>query len=302
MNDLNLMRIVGLPDYRPFNSNLTLGTGLQDGIVMTLLTSTLGLTTSGTSAVTTPPLSHPGVVTTYQLYPGGKQFTTPVIQDTYGNTISNLTLAADPQTNPLGVFRSRGPLTVQDNVRVTGTIISDGATPEVHVYGTNVVLEAADLPKLEGSNQTWQLPNALVLEDLRVYPNSSVQMRGSTMVWDEFELRRGAPTTQFNLTGNIISAAFLQRGRDTWTLNLATWQTHYNNFIAQWSILNPPNRLFFPLWLEQQLGFVAQPTLTIQPNSGGVQSRWHDWTQPVYVKDPADPGLRWNLVRYEDGV
>jgi hypothetical protein len=302
LTDLNWMRIAGMSDYRPLNGPLTIYYGLQDAATMNLLQNNLSINTSDTNAGTSAPLTHPGVVSSYRLYPGGKLYTTPVIQDTYGSTLSNVSLAANPQTNPLGLFRSRGALSVQSNVQIRGTVITDGASPEIQVYGTNVILEPANLPNLENSSQTWQLPCALVLEDLRIHPNTNVQMRGTTIVWDEFELRRGAPATQFSLTGNIFSAAFLVRGRDTWTLNAAQWQAHYNAFIAQWNISNPPHRLFFPLWMQHTAGFTAQPTLTVQPNSSGVRSRWQDWSQPVYVPDPADEGLRWNLVRYEDGV
>jgi hypothetical protein len=192
---------------------------------------------------------------------------------------------------------------VQSNVRITGTLISDGSMPEVQVYGTNVILEAASLPKLAGSNQVWQLPNAIILDDLRIHGGTSVQMRGATVVWDEFELKRGAPATQFSLTGNLMTAGLSLRGRDTWTLNSTGWQTHYNNFMAQYNDLFNLNKvMFFPVWMQQQVGFTVEPALTIKPDSSGVRTRWQDWSQPVFERDPADPGLRWELVRYHDGA
>jgi hypothetical protein len=54
--------------------------------------------------------------------------------------------------------------------------------------------------------------------------------------------------------------------------------------------------------MQHVRGFTVQPALTLQPDSSGVLSRWQDWTQPIFQKDPGDPGLRWNLVRYEDGI
>lgn len=304
LSDLNLMRLAGYPDYRPFNGPLTLPVSSQDAWTMQSLQTRLSLTTHDNNTLgTTAPLTHPGSVTGYRLYPGGKLYAPPVIQDIYGGTIADITLTSDPQINPLGVFRSRGPLNVQSNVRVTGTIITDGSSPEIQIYGTNVVLEAGNLPKLEGSNETWRLPAALVLDDLRVHPNSNVQIRGATMVWDEFELRRGAPATQFSLTGHLAVAGLTLRGRDTWTLTAVQWQTHYNNFLSQYNNLLNLNRVFwFPVWMEQQAGFTVEPTLTVQADSSGVRSRWQDWSQPVYTKDPSDPGLRWNLIRYEDGI
>ena len=53
---------------------------------------------------------------TYKLYPGGKSYDVKRLQD-YGNPIQNLTLAPDPEFNPLGVYRTDGSLTVANNVQ-----------------------------------------------------------------------------------------------------------------------------------------------------------------------------------------
>lgn len=316
LSDLNLMRLAGRGDHRPFSGPVTIAYSRQDAANMSQLTTRLGLTTHDTTASTNPPLTHPGSVTGYRLYPGGKLYAPPVIQDLYGSTIGNISLAADPQLNPLGVFRSRGPLNIQSNVRVTGTIITDGASPEIQIYGTNVVLEAANLPQLNGSSQTWQLPNALVLEHLRIHGNSNVQIRGATIVWDEFELRRGEPATQFSLTGHLITAGLTLRGRDAWTMSASTWGNDLDdlnslsgalgaaikNVIRSQQGLGANDPIFFPEYMQFRRAFVHQPTLTIQPDSSGVRSRWQDWSQPIYTKNPSDPGLRWDLVRYADGI
>jgi hypothetical protein len=52
--------------------------------------------------------------------------------------------------------------------------------------------------------------------------------------------------------------------------------------------------------MEKNKGFVVKPTLTFSPASGAVQPHWHDWSQPVYQPDPADPGLKWEVVRWEE--
>jgi hypothetical protein len=302
MSDLEAMRQAGLPDYRPFSGPLYVAQSRQDGLLATLL-SLLGLGSSDCTDSTNPPFTHPGNVTSYRLYPGGKAYAPPIIQNVYGASISNLTLGPDPLTNPLGVFRSSGSLAIYDNVRIMGTLITDSSSPNVQIYGKNVVLEAANLPNLEGSGQLTQLPVALVQDDLRVHSLSDVQIRGSVVVWDEFELRRGAQTTKFKMTGSLLTAGMLLRGRENWVMDLLQWQNHYDFFLLQsLNVLNPNRIRYFPEYMEKNVGLIMQPTLTFQGDSSGVSRHWHDWSQPLFQADPSDPGLRWNLVRYEDGV
>jgi hypothetical protein len=280
----------------------------------------LALATLDTSlASTSAPLTHPGAIAGYQLYPGGKTYQPPVLQATYGVSLQDLSIGPDPVNNPLGVFRSSGALSIQNNVHIKGTIVTDSSSPEIQIYGTNVVLQAASLPHLEGSNQTWQLPVALIKSHLRINSGSNSQITGLTVVWDDFEIKTGAPSTQFQVTGNVFSAGLNLRGRDTWTMTTTDWTNDYNNYNGTGGLLPallailldtirgalglPPGAtVHFPEYMQHVRGFTVQPTLTIQPESSGVQPHWHDWTQPIFLPDSADPGLRWNLVRYEDGV
>jgi hypothetical protein len=317
LNDLRRMKNDNRGDHRPFSGQVTIAYSRQDLTTMTQLATQLGLTTVNSTAATTAPVTHPGTVTSYQLYPGGKTYTTPVVQDLHGSTIQNVTLAADPVSNPLGIFRSRGSLTIRNNVRITGTLISDGSSPSVQIEGTNVVLEARDLPMLEASAQRWQLPAAIVQEDVRIYSDSAAQMKGAVLAWNNFEIRNGTPTTSFALTGNLLSAGLQIRGRTPWTLTAATWDSDHDdyndlfsgglftillNLIKSILGLGAGDQLYFPEFMQWKRSFTIQPTLTIQPDSSGVRSHWHDWSQPVYEKASSDPGLRWNLIRYEDGV
>lgn len=303
----------GRPDYRPFKSPLEITISRQDSATKSLLESELKLTLNDSTAATTAPLTHPGSVLTYRLYPGGKEYAPPVLQTTIGNPIQDVTLGPDPVNNPLGIFRSTGPLSVQNNVRITGTIISDGTGPEIQVYGTNVLFQAPTLPMLYGSSQVQQLPAVLAPDDLRINSAADVTIRGYTMVWDEFELKRGSPTTRFDLRGNLVTCALLLKGHDTWTMTPSAWVNDWNTFKAGFSEILLANiratlglgsnqEVFFPDYMEYQRGFKVQPILAFSPDSSGVTPHWHDWSQPVYQPDPADPGLRWEVVRWEDNL
>lgn len=304
LEDLKTMQVPvvllggGRPDYRPFNSPLTIALARQDAATLTLLQSKLGLTTNDSTAATTVPLAHPGNVLSYRLYPGGKQYSPTVIQTTYGNPIQDLTLGPDPVNNPLGIFRSTGPLTVQNNVRITGTLISDGAGPEILLTGTNVVLQAANLPALYGSSQVRQLPAILSRDDLEIHSAADVKLRGFTMVWDEFDMKTGDAATKLDFQGQLVTAGLLLKGRSNWVLNATQWNNYLTAFNGQ-SLLDLNRLQYFPEYMQREASFTVQPALTLSPDSSGVQPHWHDWTQPVYQQDPDDPGLRWEVIRWE---
>lgn len=305
LSDLNARRVAGLGDDRPFPSTITLRGLLttQDLATVTLLTTNLGILAVDTLASPVAPVAHPGTVLTYRLYPGGKEYTPPVIQNAYGNPIQNVTLRPDPITNPLGVFRSNGSLNIQSNVLIQGTLVSDSGGGEVQIYGTNVAIKPVNLPALYGSNSTLQLPTTLVADDLRINSGSDVQIEGMAMVWDEFELKSGLATSKFALRGNLVTSALQLRGRSPWVLTPTTWSNDISMFNLQKLNLADPNRsLYFPDYLQKQRSFVVKPTLTFAANSGGVTPHWHDWSQPVYQADPADQGLRWEVVRWEDNL
>lgn len=303
--DLSARRLAGLPDDRPFPGTITLRglATVQQSATVTKLTSKLGMTLIDTADSPTTPLTHPGTVLKYRLYPGGKEYGIPVIQDAYGSAIQNVTLGQSPVDNPLGVFRSSGPLEIKSDVSITGTIITDGGSPEIQITGANVSLKAATLPALYGSSTSYQLPSALVMDDFRVKSGADAQIEGMTVVWDEFGVETGLPTTKFAQKGNLITSALLLRGRSTWQQTPTTWGSDRSAFLAQYLNVADLNRsLYFPDYLEKQKGFTVKPALTFTPDSSGVKPHWHDWSQPVYQPDPADPGLRWEVVRWENNL
>jgi hypothetical protein len=301
LSDLNLRRTATLPDYRPFPETVAVrgfATTYQDPATMSLLTARLGVAVVEPALSPGEPVAYPGSVLKYRLYPGGKEYTPPVLQNMYGNPIQSVTIGPDPVTNPLGVFRSNGSLSVQNNVRITGTIVTEGSSAGILIFGTNVAIQAPTLPSLYGSSQSYQLPAALVLDDIEVNSGSGAQIEGAVVVWDKFELRNGSTATNFGLTGNLMVNELSLKGRTAWTQNSVTWGNDLTMFSLQ--LANPSPILFFPDYMQAQKGFAVKPTLTFSPNSSGVKPHWHDWSQAVYQPDPADPGLSWEVVRWEE--
>jgi hypothetical protein len=150
-----------------------------------------------------------------------------------------------------------------------------------------------NLPPVESSGQANQLPAAIVRDDLRVLAGCGASISGLAVVYDEFEIRGGSVADRFSLTGQLFTSGLTVRGRTQYdALADAQWDSLYNSFLAQTAVP------FFPDWLEQQAALPVAPQLAIRRDTSGVKYHWHNWAQPVFAKDPADPGLRWNLVRW----
>lgn len=296
LEGLDDMRRRGLGDFRPFSGRVYY-TNQTDSGTRNLLWDELGLDTTYLGAVSSSaPLLHPGVVTTYQLYPGGKAYDVPNIQSTYGSSLANISLGPDPQSNPLGVFRSSGPLELGNNAKITGTVITAGATARISVTGTGVEVKATNLPRLYGSNQNYQLPVALVQEDFHVGSASNSTLAGLAMVWDDYVIDGGTMTTNFTHTGRLLTSDLSLQGRTEWNLGLVGWLTRHLAFKSQSTIDD------FPRYLQVAASLPAKPTLTIRPDSSGVKHHWQDWSQPIYVKADGDEGLRWEVVRMTFGL
>jgi len=299
LKDLNELRIDTGVDSRPLNSTVTLGTTSQITDVAVSLFNSLGVGLAVSNASTAAPLTRPGTVTTYQLYPGGASYVIPSITSTYGATPSNLTLAADPVTNPLGIFRSEGQVTFGNNVSLTGTLLAGDSSADVSIAGTGVTIAGRNLPALDGNSTNYQLPSIISGDDLRFINSANATIRGLTIVWDEFELAYGSEDMAVDFQGKLLTAKFLARGRQEWDVDDSWWDLGRNIYLFQYR--DPPESgtiTSFPEFMRRWRGFAYHPQLLkLRPNSDGAQYRWQDWTQSVYVKGASDAGLRWNLVR-----
>jgi hypothetical protein len=207
--------------------------------------------------------------------------------------------------NPLGIYRTNGSLTIQSNVQITGTIITEnsgGAEIQIPQGTTNVVLKANNMPALYGTSTEYQLPTLIARSNVVINKSADVQIDGAALCWSTFEVfnddSTAANSTKLALTGNLITDTFKQHGRSTWTLSALQWQIDQLVFSGQMLTGIP----YFPDWEQNQRGFTVKPTLTFSPDSSGVKPHWHDWTQAVYQPDPSDPGLKWEVVRWEENV
>ena len=317
LTGLNSMLLEGRGDHRPFASPLTIALIRQDSSALDLVTK-LGILTIDSLASASAPVGHPNTVSSYRLYPGGKVYSPPILGDVYGSTLQSVTLAPHPVNNPLGVFRNRATLSVNNNVTIRGTIVGEGTVSDIQVVGTNVKFEGFNLPPLEGASATYQLPVALLRDDLRYHGTSDAVLQGLAMIYDEFELKQGAATARFAMHGKLVTSGLRLQGRTPWIMTSTDWQKDCDDFRGSGGLLGgileallddvraalglgADDPVFFPEYMQHVRGFTVQPRLTFQPEATGVKYHWHDWSQPVFQKDPNDLGLRWNLVRWVEG-
>ncbi|HUE73122.1 MAG TPA: hypothetical protein VMP01_19715 [Pirellulaceae bacterium] len=301
LKDLKLMSQAGI-ENRPFTGTVALDKSRQSGSAVNELSSWLGVNVSEITANASTPLSYPAGTTTYQLYPGGQVYPIPRLQDVLGAPAKNQVLSTDPVNNPLGIYRSDGSWTFLQGNQFTGTLLCDSPTAVITIGGTSVKLNGVNLLGIEGSSAAYQLPLAIVQNDIAVAHQSNSTVNGLVMAWNQFVVNPGSKTTTLTMTGRIFSDGFQILGRSEWNaLTQATWQTSLTDFEAQYDPLLFSLGLseeFYPRWMERSPYYLAAPPrLKIVPPTN-VSYHWPSFSQPIYVKADGDPGLRWNLVSW----
>jgi hypothetical protein len=292
--DLNRMRSAGLGDHRPFTGQLHMQTSGLSGVLLNLLQALLGVSIQNNSSTDTITWAHPGNVPSYRLYPGGPVYNVPTV----GSILSQVTLQADPLTNPAGLFYSPSRLSLDDNVTVRGTLITDSGEGDIFITGDDVSVSPAALPALEGTTAPVHLPAMIVCDDLRVFPGAEGSIEGLVAVWDEVEIQQAAQQSiNFTLEGRLLGKQFFVRGRDEWDHDYLWWDDAYDDFSEDEDDGGTP---YFPVWLQQQRGLAYVPRIRVKPPAGAATYHWSNPANPIYVPHAADPGLRWDVVDWRE--
>src|SRR5262249_20722375 len=101
--------------------------------------------------------------------------------------------------------------------------------------------------------------------------------------------------------GRLIAQNLSLYGRTSWEQPIGQWNSALNSFLSQLANLLLGNRLlYFPQWIQANMGLNYQPLLTIQADSSGVAYHWHDWSQPMYKAASGDLGLIWEMIRQSE--
>lgn len=290
LSDLNAMRGAGYPDYRPLDGPVHLPFSRTEAATLSLLTANLGLSVTDIPETTISDWDYPGPILSYQIYPGGETYQVP----TLAGELADVALGPDPRSNPLGLFYRAGDLWLRDNVSLRGTLITEG---RLHISGANIRLESIGLPALESDTRPVHLPAAVVADDVIVADRAQVAIQGVVAAWDVFDVQYGSVTTSLNLDGKLIVKKLFIRERTEWDQPSTTWEVWWLDFLVQETLLG--GQKFFPIWLEQY-GCKPASLLTVRPPAASLVHHWKRRDDPVYVPHPADPGLRWDLLRLSD--
>jgi hypothetical protein len=295
LGDLERMRAAGRPDYRPFNGPIFMPTSGTSSESLALIQTELKVTTVNISQSTSAPFSHPGEVSTYRLFDGGKAYAVPRLT----SPLSNVTIQPDPVANPLGIYYSSGTLDLHDDVTIRGTVIVGGGG-KLRIRGKNVHLLSQDLPAIEGATQPRRLPVALVSDDLEISSLAGGSLQGFAMAWDDTTFEKGPASVSFAVTGRVATRNLRLRGRNEWDQPPVDWDTQYTLYSTATALPGPT--LYFPDWMQTAALLDPQPLLTIRPDSSGVSYHWQTLSNSVYVPHSNDGALRWDLVDWADGT
>ncbi len=270
-------------DLRPFNGDITYHGPNQPKATKDLLKKNLGLVTSETPRDDTPPATHPGTVTSYQLFDGGPTYNIPVMPA----EISGTEYTFDALTNPLGIYRCTGGLTLNDNSSITGMVITDGT---VTVSGSDVTMDATNLPGLDGDSTIYQIPAVVGGSDIKVETGAANCQWQGLVYASKFELLESS-VSSFQLTGKLVTPEIIVNKRSGWDLGESWWQSALNTFLSA----EDGDGYYFPT----SLGLSPVPAFYIQPETSATEYLWPDWSQPLYEADPTDGVLRWKIIWME---
>jgi hypothetical protein len=287
--DLNAKRIEQGLDYRPFNSRIDIPAARLPGEASYLL-SLIAIPTQNVAESLLPNWAVSSASYSYRLYPGGKQYNA----QTVASTLSNVTLAPDPITNPAGVFQVNGGLTLNNNVSIQGTLLTAGSGG-IEVRGQNVNLTPFNLPAVVGGTVPVRLPTIVSADNLRIRENSNATITGLVYVGGEFRVDDGTQMSPFSLTGRLITRRFDIGGRTEYAA------LNWGGLLSE--LLRNLIGLLFPDWLYESEGLDPTPRIRfLSEGSTPVASyHWSPTAATIFVPDPADTGLRWDLVSWSDG-
>jgi hypothetical protein len=290
LDDLNDMRLAGLPDYRPLTGPVDLLCVEQDGKDLAALLWQLHVTVNDTlpreAASDWTNFTSPG---SYQIFPGGPVYTIPPV----GTPLENTTLEPDPKTNPLGLYYRDGSITIRDNVTVRGSLF---CRDDLTIEGINVHFKPVELPALWGTDAPVRLAAASCRKFI-VKSSGEGSLTGLLAVFDEFRVDKSPDTVTFRIVGRVITRRFYIKERQPWeTLD---WSGYYDDFADQLEGDEGPVVKYFPVWMGYQ-GRDPEPLLTVKPDPAPVEYHWKNPYDPVYVPHPDDDGLRWEVLQWSD--
>jgi hypothetical protein len=245
------------------------------------------------------------VVHSYRLYPGGKLYEVPSLQD-FGD------LEAAPEANPLRIFYCTDNFHPRDGFTLQGTLVSDG---DLHLDGTNIDLKPFQLPlPLSETDEPVELPTLIAGGDIRVEGGAGANVTGAALAWNALRIEGDAG---FELRGQALLKELRLEGRSNWkSIPRSDWSKYYDWF--SFFTKHDLDSESFPLYMKRpyywdyffgipllryfNVSLDLQPTVVLQPRTAAARYHWPTDGGPLYVPHEEDDGLLWNIIRWQDGV
>jgi len=302
-------------DYRPFSGVLLTPSTRQPntGDVVNVLDAQLHVSRVNIPTSSAPLVPAATSVSGYQLYAKGKTYPAQAISATLdtADVVPNAeyvvtagTYAADMQTNPLGIYKcSVGSVGLTSNTSLQGWLLAcgQGSSSDIHVSGSNITIQAPTLPAVTGDSTNYRLPTLMASDDVRVYDGTNRNITGWVVAGDQFQLEPGAASTTLTVTGGVFCGTLYLDERTGWTQSLASWQSAYTTWNN--TILKLGQNIYFPGWLNNNRsawGIYLTPRLIFNATPNGVKNHVPDLSQPIYIADPSDGGLQWDVVSWKE--
>lgn len=297
LDHLRKMMLNGYPDYRPFAAAVSLPYTAQPPETIYALALLLGMEVKpATGTNVEPDLAFPVGLTQYRLFPGGPSYVIPGLP----NVLENVTLSADPASNPLGVYYCGGNVELRGNVTLQGSLYANG---DIAVTGSNILLQPAELPAPGDSDARLRIPT-LSGKKLHVDTLGTARIiRGLVGLFGHFHVRENAAETELTVRGKVFAPEFRIDSRTPW--NHQDWKRLRQDFEAQYPTASGENR-YFPLWLRNARGLDPAPRIRVEPESDEPTYHWLESGEAIYAPGPNDktaldpsPGLRWSVIRWD---
>ncbi|PQO25984.1 hypothetical protein C5Y96_21270 [Blastopirellula marina] len=281
-------------DYRPLAGDVTLSSDRNELSTALTVSRQLGCNLSYTSTPTTSTSGSTFAGSTYRLYPGGKEYTIPLLS----STVNYQTLEPDLDTNPLGIFRSSGTVTLDHATTLRGTLIAQNSGSDIQLRGNPLTIKGVNLPALDGDSTVYQLPTLLASDDIHALYSVNATIEGAVAAIGDLQIDNLYTSSSLQLTGQAYVDQFDLNAKTEWAA-VAYYSSYYlANFVNYVGHSNTSAN--FASWLNETTSAKFEHKVTIDLPETAPTYQWLDLGQPIYQKGDSDTGLVWELVRWKD--
>ncbi|WDI42478.1 LamG-like jellyroll fold domain-containing protein [Bremerella sp. P1] len=283
-----------LGDYRPLAGDVTLSSDRNELSTALTLNRQLGCELSYRSTSASSISSSTLAGSTYRLYPGGTEYTIPTVS----STVHYQTLEPDIDTNPLGIFRASGTVSLETQTKLTGTLITQSSGSDIRMRGSQINITGVNLPALDGDSTVYQLPTLIAADDIEASYGVNANIEGAIAAIGDLEIEDLYSDSVFQLSGQAFVDEFKLNARSNWA-TVAYYSSYYlTNFVNYVGHANTSAN--FASWLNDTSSAKFENNVTIDLPETAPTYQWLDLSQPIYQKGDDDTGLVWELVRWKD--